>query len=73
MFRSYFKNKRATCLVNPRAAHETELVYIKTKKPKKIAVVGGGVAGMSAATVAASRGHQVTLFEANLMSVVSLI
>lgn len=59
-----FKNKRATCLVNPRAAHETELVYIKTKKVKKIAVVGGGVAGMSAATVAAERGHQVTLFEA---------
>ncbi|TCH65735.1 NADPH-dependent 2,4-dienoyl-CoA reductase [Acinetobacter sp. ANC 4862] len=59
-----FKNKRATCLVNPRAAYETELVYLKTKAPKKIAVVGGGVAGMSAATVAASRGHKVTLFEA---------
>ena len=59
-----FKNQRATCLVNPRAAYETELVYLKTKKVKKIAVVGGGVAGMSAATVAASRGHQVTLFEA---------
>ncbi|OTH00905.1 NADPH-dependent 2,4-dienoyl-CoA reductase [Acinetobacter sp. ANC 4973] len=59
-----FKNQRATCLVNPRAAYETELVYLKTKAPKKIAVVGGGVAGMSAATVAASRGHQVTLFEA---------
>ena len=59
-----FQNKRASCLVNPRAAYETELVYIKTKKPKKIAVVGGGVAGMSAATVAASRGHNVTLFEA---------
>jgi 2,4-dienoyl-CoA reductase (NADPH2) len=41
------------------------LVYIKTKKPKRIAVVGGGVAGMSAATVAASRGHAVTLFEAS--------
>lgn len=60
-----FKNQRATCLVNPQAAYETELVYVKAKKPKRIAVVGGGVAGMSAATVAASRGHQVTLFEAN--------
>ena len=60
-----FNNQRVTCLVNPRAAYETELVYLKTNKPKRIAVVGGGVAGMSAATVAASRGHQVTLFEAN--------
>jgi len=59
-----FKNQRATCLVNPRAAFETELVYVKAKKPKRIAVIGGGVAGMSAATVAAGRGHQVTLFEA---------
>lgn len=59
-----FKNQRATCLVNPRAAYETELVYLKAKKAKKIAVVGGGVAGMSAATVAAGRGHHVTLFEA---------
>ena len=60
-----FKNQRATCLVNPRAAFETELVYLKVKQPKRVAVVGGGVAGMSAATVAASRGHQVTLFEAS--------
>lgn len=60
-----FKNQRATCLVNPRAAYETELVYIKTKRPKRIAVVGAGVAGMSAATVAAGRGHQVTLFESS--------
>ncbi len=60
-----FKNQRVSCLVNPQAAYETELVYVKTKKPKRIAVVGGGVAGMSAATIAASRGHQVTLFEAS--------
>ncbi|WP_319830063.1 NADPH-dependent 2,4-dienoyl-CoA reductase [Psychrobacter sp. FDAARGOS_221] len=59
-----FENKRSTCLVNPQACYETELVYTPTKKPKNIAVVGGGVAGMSAATVAAKRGHKVTLFEA---------
>ena len=59
-----FENKRGTCLVNPRAGYETELVYIKTRKPRRIAVVGGGVAGMTAANVAAGRGHQVTLFEA---------
>lgn len=56
-------NKRATCLVNPRAGYETELVYLKAKKTKKVAVVGGGMAGLTAATVAASRGHDVTLFE----------
>lgn len=58
-----FSYKRASCLVNPRACYETELVYVKAKKPKKVAVVGGGVAGMSAALVAAQRGHEVTLFE----------
>ena len=58
-----FKKKQATCLVNPRAGFETELNYHKAKFVKKIAVVGAGPAGMAAATVAANRGHQVTLFE----------
>ncbi|MCD6060770.1 MAG: NADPH-dependent 2,4-dienoyl-CoA reductase [Moraxellaceae bacterium] len=60
-----FSGKRSTCLVNPRACYETELVYVKTSQPKKIAVVGGGMAGLTCATVAAERGHDVTLFEAS--------
>lgn len=59
-----FQNKKASCLVNPRACHETELNYLAVDKPKEIAVVGAGPAGMAAATVLAERGHQVTLFEA---------
>lgn len=59
-----FVKKRASCLVNPRACHETELNYTPTLHKKRIAVVGAGPAGLAFATVAAQRGHDVTLYEA---------
>jgi 2,4-dienoyl-CoA reductase (NADPH2) len=59
-----FKNKRATCMLNPRSAHETELILLPTKRAKKIAVVGAGPAGLAASVELAGRGHAVELFEA---------
>ena len=58
-----FGGKLTSCLVNPRACHETELNYLPVRMAKRIAVVGAGPAGLAAATVAAERGHVVTLFE----------
>jgi 2,4-dienoyl-CoA reductase (NADPH2) len=58
-----FSGRITSCLVNPRACFETELNYTPTAMPKKIAVVGAGPAGLSFATVAAQRGHEVTLFD----------
>lgn len=58
-----FSLRRSTCLVNPRACYETELVIEPTTAKKKVAVVGAGPAGLSAATVLAERGHEVDLFD----------
>jgi len=58
-----FQMKLTSCLVNPRACHETELNYTPAEAPRRIAVVGAGPAGLACATVAAERGHQVDLFD----------
>ncbi len=59
-----FSNKMSSCLVNPRACHETELNYTPSKSKRRFAVVGAGPAGLSAALVLAERGHLVDLYDA---------
>ncbi|MEU4689088.1 NADPH-dependent 2,4-dienoyl-CoA reductase [Actinoplanes sp. NPDC023714] len=59
-----FRNRRASCLLNPRAGYETELVLSPTRRAKSVAVAGAGPAGLAAAIELAGRGHRVELFEA---------
>jgi len=58
-----FQNRRASCLVNPRACHETELKIKPTRAPRRIAVIGAGPAGMACASTLGKRGHRVTLID----------
>ncbi|AWZ06313.1 MULTISPECIES: NADPH-dependent 2,4-dienoyl-CoA reductase [unclassified Streptomyces] len=60
-----FSGKITSCLVNPRACHETELTLSATKLKKRVAIVGAGPAGLACAVSAAGRGHAVTLYEAS--------
>ncbi len=60
-----FEKKKATCMLNPRAARETELVLLPTRRTKRLAVVGAGPAGLSAAVTLGERGHSVDLYEAD--------
>ncbi|MCP3926047.1 MAG: FAD-dependent oxidoreductase [Desulfobacterales bacterium] len=64
-FDNLFKLKPVECLCNPKAGYENELNIEKTDSPRKVVIVGGGAAGMSAALAASEKGHDVSLYERN--------